>query len=52
MHFSHFVADKEGLVEICIQFNSPRKKRWRFLGTVKIEKIIASQLSSPYPEGP
>ena len=41
-------TDKEGLVEICTQFNSPRKKCWRFLGTVKNEKIIASQLSSPY----
>ena len=38
---------EEGLIEICTQFNSPRKKCWRFLGTVKNEKIIASQLSSP-----
>ena len=40
-------TDKEGLVEISTQFNSPRKKFWRFLETVKNEKIIASQLSSP-----
>ena len=40
-------TDKEGLVEICTQFNNPRKKYWRFLATVKNEKIIASQLSSP-----
>ena len=40
-------TDKEGLVEICTQFNSPRKKCWRFLVTVKNQKIIASQLSSP-----
>ena len=40
-------TDKEGLVEICTQLNSPRKKYWPFLGTVKNEKIIASQLSSP-----
>jgi len=42
-------TDKLGLTEIRIQFNSPRKKFWRFLQTVKNEKNIASKLSSPYP---
>jgi len=41
-------TDKLGLSEIRTQFNSPRKKFWRFLQTVKNEKNIASKLSSPY----
>ena len=40
-------TDKLGLSEIRTQFNSPRKKFWRFLQTVKNEKNIASKLSSP-----
>ena len=40
-------TDKLGLSEIRTQFNSPRKKFWRFLQTVKNEKNIAFKLSSP-----
>ena len=40
-------TDKLGLSEIRAQFNSPRKKFWRFLQTVKTEKI--SPLNYPHP---
>ena len=40
-------TDKLGLSEIRTQLNSPRKKFWRFLQTVKNKKI--SPLNYPHP---
>ena len=41
-------TDKEDLIEICTHFNGPRKKCWRFLGTVKNKKKL-SPLNYPHP---